>query len=100
MRFRTTIIMLFAAVLLVLAMAACSPPVVTEAPVESSGAAVAPIREKESASLNGPEGCMPFNAIPAPNPTQAALFPPRGADDHIKGPAEASVTIIEYSDFQ
>ena len=122
MRFRTTIIMLFAALLLVVALAACSGQA-TEAPAESvsdsGGSEAAPAAEGEAepaaptatavpavpeeasvVSANGPDGCMAFSTIPEVNPTLEALFPSPGADDHTKGPAEASVTIIEYSDFQ
>lgn len=120
MQFRKTIVMFFAAVMLVLVLAACSPPAVTEAPAESGDAAAAPAAESEAAatvpaatvvpaaseeevsavSMNGPEGCMAFSAIPTPDPALEALFPPPNAEDHVKGPAEASVTIMEYSDFQ
>jgi hypothetical protein len=121
MQFRRTMIILFAALLLVLALAACSGQA-TETPAETTdGAAAAPAAESEAeptapaptavpaaneeeeasaVSMNGPDGCMAFSAIPTPNPTLEALFPPPNADDHVKGPAEASVTIMEYSDFQ
>jgi hypothetical protein len=122
MRLRTTIITLFAAVLLIVALAACSGQT-TEAPAVSGGdsdsAEAAPAAESEAepaaptatavsaaneevseVSMNGPSGCTAFSVIPEPNPTLEALFPPPGADDHVKGPAEASVTVIEYSDFQ
>ena len=115
MRFRTPIIMLVAAVLLIVALAACQPartpapekPAESEAG-ESEAAAAAPKATAVPAtneavsevSMNGPDGCMAFSAIPEPNPTLEALFPPPGADDHTNGPAEASVVITEYSDFQ
>ncbi|RPH61243.1 MAG: hypothetical protein EHM81_04650, partial [Chloroflexi bacterium] len=37
---------------------------------------------------------------PAANTNEPSLFPPVSELDHITGPADAAVTIIEYSDFQ
>ena len=37
---------------------------------------------------------------PIPTPTPTAAVPPVTSDDHVKGPASAKVTLIEYSDFE
>ena len=37
---------------------------------------------------------------PTPNPKDPSLFAPVSAQDHVRGPADAYVTIVEYSDFQ
>jgi PBP1b-binding outer membrane lipoprotein LpoB len=45
-------------------------------------------------------GCTVKSLFPAPDPTSAALFPPVTDADWRRGPKTASVTLIEYSDFQ
>jgi protein-disulfide isomerase len=45
-------------------------------------------------------GCTVVTQKPTPGPTPETIYPPITADDHTKGPADAKVTIIEYSDFQ
>ena len=45
-------------------------------------------------------GCTVVTKKPTPGPTAESIFPPVGETDHVKGPASAKVTIIEYSDFQ
>lgn len=43
------------------------------------------------------------SVLPTPNPTdaaQAALFKPVSDSDHILGSKEASITFMEYSDYQ
>ena len=54
---------------------------------------------EESVILPDP-GCTVVTLKPTPGPTQASAFPPISDTDWVKGPAEAKVTIIEYSDFQ
>jgi cyclophilin family peptidyl-prolyl cis-trans isomerase/protein-disulfide isomerase len=44
--------------------------------------------------------CTRIYAEPTPDPTTESLFPPVGADDHLRGPADAPTTITVYSDFQ
>ena len=52
-------------------------------------------------ALAGPEsGCTVVSRRPTPGPTQQSIFPPVGENDWVKGPTDAQVTIIEYSDFQ
>jgi protein-disulfide isomerase len=45
-------------------------------------------------------GCTVITKQPTPGPTAESIFPPVSDKDHVKGPANAKVTIIEYSDFQ
>ena len=47
-----------------------------------------------------PPGCTVVSAQPTPGPTQESLFPSVSASDWVRGPADASITIIEYADFQ
>lgn len=45
-------------------------------------------------------GCTVQSPFPTPGPTEQSLLPPAGEDDWVQGPESASVTLIEYSDFQ
>lgn len=45
-------------------------------------------------------GCTVISPMPTPGPTQRSLFPPVSDADWVRGPDTASITIIEYSDFQ
>lgn len=45
-------------------------------------------------------GCRVTGARLKPNPTLEALFPAVSEQDWIKGPSDATVTILEFSDFQ
>ncbi len=45
-------------------------------------------------------GCVVQSPFPTPGPTEQSLFPPVSASDWVKGPASATVTFTEYSDFQ
>jgi len=52
--------------------------------------------------VSGPpmEGCSVTPLLPTPDPTLQAKIPLVQADDHTRGPKNAPITIIEYSDFQ
>jgi protein-disulfide isomerase len=45
-------------------------------------------------------GCTVISQKPTPGPTAETVYPPVTASDWVKGPSDAKVTIIEYSDFQ
>lgn len=45
-------------------------------------------------------GCTVISRKPTPGPTEESIYPPITESDHVKGPDNAKVTIIEYSDFQ
>lgn len=53
----------------------------------------------QSAFLPDP-GCTVITREPTPGPTEESIYPQVGESDHVKGPNNAKVTIIEYSDFQ
>jgi len=44
--------------------------------------------------------CTSFTTIPTPGPETPSLFPPVTSSDHIRGPQDAIVKILVYSDFQ
>ncbi len=50
--------------------------------------------------LQPSSGCTVVAKKPTAGPTAVSIFPPVSASDWVKGPADAKVTIIEYSDFQ
>lgn len=52
------------------------------------------------AALFPDSGCTVVTQKPTPGPTAESIFPPVSDSDWVKGPANAKVTIIEYSDFQ
>ena len=44
--------------------------------------------------------CQSISLEPTPDAKISSLFPPVSETDHVKGPQDASMTIIEYGDFQ
>jgi hypothetical protein len=64
-------------------------PVATNASVIPSQAALLP-----------DSGCTVVARQPAAGPTPQTVYPPITEQDWTKGPADARVTLIEYSDFQ
>ena len=69
-------------------------PAATGAPTVETGASSAPATPSAQAQ------CTVVSGQPTPGPTQQSLFPPVGEDDWVKGPQDADITLIEYSDFQ
>jgi protein-disulfide isomerase len=53
----------------------------------------------ESALLPA-SGCTVVTQKPTPGPTAETVYPPITDADWVKGPSDAKVTILEYSDFQ
>ncbi len=111
----------FAAVLLVWVLAACTPLATPESAIKSTATtsllyAITPVGKQASptplqasptplpAGNNSNANCTVVSSIfPTPNPTQAAqvsLFKPVSDSDWIIGNKEASITFLEYSDFQ
>lgn len=59
----------------------------TDTPVPASGASFT-------------TACTVVSALPTPSPEELSLFPDITPDEHSLGPENATVTIVEYSDFQ
>jgi ABC-type transport system substrate-binding protein len=52
------------------------------------------------AVTGAPPGCTVVSPQPTPGPTETSLFPPISDKDWVIGVPTATVSIIEYSDFQ
>ena len=52
------------------------------------------------AALFPESGCTVVTQKPTEGPTPTSIYPTVTDTDWVKGPASASVTIVEYSDFQ
>jgi hypothetical protein len=65
-------------------------------------AACNPVGQTTKKPVSGPpmEGCKVVDVVPQPDPTLASLIPSVSEKDHIEGNQAASVTFIEYSDYQ
>lgn len=107
-------------ILLALALAACGGSAATEAEVVPSPSSVAiasqdsasqasasqtvtPAPSTTTAQVSGgavPAGCTVVSPRPTAGPTEQSLFPPISDKDWVIGPSSASVTLLEYSDFQ
>ena len=68
------------------------PPSPTNTPISAP--------QPVSDSSGSMPGCTAKSLFATPNPTVASLFPPVSEEDWARGPKTASVTLIEYSDFQ
>jgi len=89
--------------LLAILLSACAESI----PPASTSEAAAPALEEATAlpltSLSTPTrkpGCTIQSALPTANPTIESILPPATEKDWRKGPDDAQVTILEYSDFQ
>jgi hypothetical protein len=80
----------------VLAYAATQPPDDSFAAVTEPAAAGTQV----SGSSGSSPGCTVVSPQPTPGPTEQSLFPPVTDQDWVQGPETASITIIEYGDFQ
>jgi cyclophilin family peptidyl-prolyl cis-trans isomerase/protein-disulfide isomerase len=70
------------------------------APAATATPPPSPAQPSAAAAAEVPPGCTVVSAPPTPGPTQESLFPSVSASDWVRGPADASITIIEYADFQ
>ena len=68
------------------------PPTVTQIPTQAA--------KTLSNNTGSMPGCTAKSLFPTPDPTLEALFPAVSETDWSRGPETASVTLIEYSDFQ
>jgi len=82
--------------LLVLPLVACSQAT----PVPATEARVTPTPPPAPIAAPREPGCTVVTRQTDPGPTQQSPIPEVGANDWVKGPVDASLTIIEYSDFQ
>jgi len=61
---------------------------------------VAPLlKTVEQGVVSTPAACRTIEKT-TPNPTVQALLPPPSEKDWVRGPVDARVTILDYSDFQ
>lgn len=90
--------------LMALPLAGCLPQVTAApTPTVKSVARPAPtvvLSVPEGTPFQPDSGCTVITKKPTPGPTPESIFPPVSDSDWVKGPANAKVTIIEYSDFQ
>lgn len=88
--------------LMVLALAGCLPQVqATPTSTATTQARPVPTVVLSVPAESLPDsGCTVVTKKPTPGPTAESIFPPIGDTDWVKGPANAKITIIEYSDFQ
>jgi len=102
---------LFLVLFLALALAACEAKSTDQTGTAAAGSGKTPAATvgpttapKQPDTLQLPAqapsvpGCTVVSYIPTPDPT--SLFPQISADDHYRGSLNATVKIIEYSDFQ
>lgn len=100
-------IIIILAPLILTALAACQGQAVSPqpAPTEAATPSLVPtiqatLAEATPTQPEAPAGCTAISPKPTPGPTETSLFPPVSPDDWVKGPADASITLTEYSDFQ
>ena len=80
---------------LVLLISACSPKTPAAPP------AATPSQPPPAASATPIAAeCTVVSLMPTAGPTEVSLFPPASAEDWVRGPEDAAVTFLEYSDFQ
>ena len=93
----------FALLVGTLVLAACTPatpvPTATPTPLPSPTPTTAPTAVSGE-PIQQVEDCQVVTMLPDPQPVDAALFAGISDADHALGPADAKVTILEYSDFQ
>ena len=100
--------LLFLLLLLALVLAACKPAnqkgtATVEAGKTPIATAVQTASSNQPGALDLPEkpsvpGCTVVSFLPTPDPS--SVFPPITENDWYRGPLDATVKIIEYSDFQ
>jgi hypothetical protein len=82
-----------------------TPQVVTPSPQKADAANLAATASMADANptaavTGAPPGCTVVSPQPTPGPTETSLFPPISDKDWVIGVPTATVSIVEYSDFQ
>jgi len=106
MVFKKKFLLLISTITLTL-LAACSSQQValtTPMPGVDSATAPLPVAEMDTASLANeavvPAACTVVKLVPTQGPTEESLFQSISDADWVLGPADAALTILEYSDLQ
>ena len=83
---------------MVLLLAACAQTGQGESAATPTQATVEPVEATSATSALA--RCVAESRQSTPDPTMQAILPPIDSQDWVKGPEDASVTFIEYGDFQ
>ena len=76
-------------------------PTITIVPTITSTPTQSPTTAPTTAiTPSGPATCQVTSVVPTPDPTAEAILPAVSGTDWVKGVETASITIIEYADFQ
>lgn len=70
-------------------------PSCSQTPASTQAAPTPPV----TIILPTPASCTSLVTEPTPGPEEPSIFPPVGPDDHVRGAADPSFTVIEYSDY-
>jgi cyclophilin family peptidyl-prolyl cis-trans isomerase/protein-disulfide isomerase len=81
---------------LILVLGACKPAT----PAPATEVRLTPTTMPAAAAASRQPGCTVVTRPSGLDPTQQSPIPEVGTDDWIKGPPDAPLTIVEYSDFQ
>jgi hypothetical protein len=81
-------------------LAACAQGSASVTSQVSPPAPTSPTATQKAGTPGDQPGCTVVSRQPTPDPTEQALLPPVGEDDWIKGSENATITLLEYSDFQ
>jgi hypothetical protein len=83
-----------------------SPTALAYAATQPAGDSAGQVTDPAAAGTQAPgtsgtsAGCTVVSPQPTPGPTEQSIFPPVSDQDWMLGPQMASITIIEYGDFQ
>ena len=91
---------LMPALALLLILPACASRPVAISTMTGLPATQRPVKPTVSATGTRAPGCTVASLKPTAGPTERSLFPVAKQGDQAQGPVTATVTIIEYSDFQ
>lgn len=80
--------------ILIVLLASCASPSTQIAPTPQPNPTVTRIPGAAAAP------CTSFSTAPTPGPDTPSLFPPITSSDHTRGPEDAALTIMVYSDLQ